>query len=46
MRSPSGADDLYDYMAVQLMSSGMDGPPLVMVIISSRESYFYMFHEP
>ncbi|XP_063675788.1 uncharacterized protein LOC134812333 [Bolinopsis microptera] len=36
VRSPSGPNDLFDYMAFQLMASGMpDGPPLLMVIISS-----------
>jgi len=36
VRSPSGPNDLFDYLAFQLMSSGMeDGPPLLMVIISS-----------
>ena len=42
IRSPGNENDIYDYIAIQLMSSGLSGAPLVMVIVSSRKTLLAM----
>ena len=42
IRSPGNENDIYDYIAIQLMSSGMGGTPLVLAIVSSRKSLLVM----